>query len=261
VAIERGWQVSDRSAEPERHYSGVRQQAEHREGWIRVVVDGFSYQVIIDQEYPQTLDPVKSQTLKIELTRAKSGSRWRWADRKTGALEDRLPEVLEGLVSRAVEDREHAAIEARQVEERERAREKAETDARSKAVQHFLAEMLHQQVASFELSRAISAYCDALEQRIAAADLPFPELESATAWLEWARSHAAEIDPLQNLPTMPVAPAFTSEQLARYREGVESPGSQEDRCRSAPPQGMDPALMLLRLQAEKSSFRRWRPHV
>lgn len=261
AAEERGWQVRDRSAEPELHYSGIRRESEHRDGWIWVVVDGYSYTVTIDQEFPQTLDAVKSQILKIKLPRAKSGTRWRWADRKTGMLEDRLPEILEGLATLAVEDREHAVIEERETAERQRAREQAETDAQSKALQHFYAETLYQQVASFERSRAISAYCDEIEQRIAAADPAAPELDSAVRWLEWARSHAAEINPLQTLPRMPTAPVFTAEQLARHREGAKSPEPQGDRFSSAQSQGMDPALTLLHLQSEKSSFRRRHPHV
>jgi hypothetical protein len=261
AAVERGWQVRDRSSEFKPHYSGVRQTSEQREGRIWVEVDGYSYPVTIDQEFPQTLDPVKSQTLKIELPPSKSGSRSRLADRKTGTLEDRLPEVLEGLADRTAQDRERTAIEARQAEEQERACEQAETDAHSKAVQGFLAETLRQQAASFELSRVISAYCDALEERIAAADPAFPERESALRWLEWARNHAAEIDPLRHLPTMPDAPAFTPEQLEHYAEGAGVAGPQQERFRPTQGQSMDPALTLLQLQTEKSSFRRWRPRV
>ncbi|MEU6248173.1 hypothetical protein [Glycomyces sp. NPDC047010] len=109
AAEERGWQVRDRSGEAELHYSGIRRQSEHRAGWIWVEVDGYSYQVTIAQEFPQTLDAVKSQLLKIKLPHTKSGSRCRWADRKTGQLEDRLPEVIDGLATRAAEDRERTS--------------------------------------------------------------------------------------------------------------------------------------------------------
>ncbi|MCD0443649.1 hypothetical protein LO763_08430 [Glycomyces sp. A-F 0318] len=216
AAEERGWQVRERSAEPEPHYSGIRRESEHREGWIWVEVHGCSYTAAIDQQLPQTLDAVKSQSLKIELPRAKSGTRWRWAGRKTGLLEDRLPEIMEGLAARAAEERERTAVEAREAVERQRAREKAETDARSKALQRFYAETLYRQVSAFGRAWAISAYCDAVEEQIAAADPATPELQSAAEWLEWARSRAAEIDPLQTLPTMPAAPAFTAEQLASH---------------------------------------------
>lgn len=261
AAIERGWQVRDRSGEFKPHYSGVRQPSEQREGCIWVEVDGYSYPVTIDQEFPQTSDPVKSQTLKITLPPSKSGIRSRWADRKTGTLEDRLPEVLEGLANRAVEDRERAAIEARQAEERERAREKAETDAHARALHQFNAEELYRQVEAFKRARAINAYCDVLEQRIESADALDPDREGAIVWLAWARAHAAEIDPFRTLPTMPAAPEFTSERLARFMEGAETSEPQRDRFRSAQRHDMDPALTLLQLQAEKSSFRRWHPHV
>lgn len=187
---------------------------------------------------------MQSQSLKTELPHTKSADRCRWADRKTGALEDRLPELLEGLAVRAAEDRERITIEAQEAAERQRAREKAETDARSKALRHFYAETLYQQVSAFERVRVITAYCGAIEEQLAAADPAAPELESAVEWLEWARSHAAEIDPLQALPAMPAAPAFTRRSTPIY---------------AAP--RMDPALMTLQLQAEKSSFRRWYPHV
>ncbi|WP_335992220.1 hypothetical protein [Glycomyces sp. MUSA5-2] len=261
AAEERGWQVRDRPAEPELHYSGHRQESEHREGWIWVVIDGYSYTVTIDQEFPQTLDPVKSQTLKIELPHAKSGSRSRWADRKTGTLEDRLPEILEGLAARAAEDRERAAVEAQEAAERQRAREKAETDARSRALSQFNAETLYRQVAAFERARAISAYCDVLEQRIEATDAPESDRERAMAWLAWARAHAAEIDPFRVLPTMPEAPEFTAEQLAPYLNDAESSAPQGNQFDSARPQHLDPALMMLQFQVEKSYFRRQHPHV
>jgi hypothetical protein len=260
-SVERGWQVRGRSSDFKPYYSGVHEPSEQREGRIWVEVDGYSYPVTIDQEFPQTSDPVKSQTLKISLPPSRSGNRSRWADRKTGTLENRLPEILEALADRAAEDRERTASEARQAEERERAREKAETDAHTRALYQFNAETLDRQVEAFERTRAINTYCDVLEQRIEAAGALAPDRDGATAWLAWARAHAAEIDPLRTLPTMPAAPEFTSEQLARFMEEVETLEPQRDRFRSAQHQYMDPALMLLQLQAEKSSFRRWHPHV
>ncbi|GAA1676187.1 hypothetical protein GCM10009830_23580 [Glycomyces endophyticus] len=258
AAEERSWQVRDRSAEPELHYSGRRQDSEHREGWIWVVVEGYSYKVAIDQEFPQTLDPIKSQTLKIELPHAKSGIRWRWADRKTGTLEDRLPEILEGLAARAAEDGERAEVEAKEAAERQRAREKAETDAHTRALSQFRGETLYRQVEAFERARAIGTYCDVLEQQIETADVSASDREGAAAWLAWARAHAAEIDPFRVLPTMPKA---TAEQLARHLEGAESAVPQRHREGSASSQDMDRALMMLQLQAEESSFRRRHPHV
>jgi hypothetical protein len=224
TAVDRGRQVSDRSAELGLRCGGRVRGPEHRGGWIWVLIDGYSYPVAIDQEFPQALDAVKSQALKIELPRATSGSRWRWAGRRTGTLEDRLPEVLEGLAGRAAEDRERTAVEAREAAGRQRVREKAETDAHSRALQHFLAETLYQQVAVFARSRAISAYCGEVEQRIAAADPAAPERDSAVRRLGWARGHAAGLDPLQDLSIMPAAPEFTHEDLRPHRKGVETAG-------------------------------------
>lgn len=118
-----------------------------------------------------------------------------------------LPEVLEGLAIHAVEDREHAIAEAQAAAERQRVRNAAITDAQGRALHQFYAETLYQQVSAFDRSRAIAAYCDQIEQRIAAADATAPEREAAAAWLAWARDHAAAIDPLQALPTMPAAPS------------------------------------------------------
>ncbi|SDL08212.1 hypothetical protein SAMN05216298_2634 [Glycomyces sambucus] len=125
----------------------------------------------------------------------------------------------------------------------------------------FKAETLYRQVEAFERARAINTYCDVLEQQIEAADVLESDRDGATAWLAWARVHAAQIDPFRTLPTMPNAPEFTSEQLARFMDGAETLEPQRDRFRSTPPQYMEPALTLLHLQAEKSSFRRWHPHV
>ncbi|WP_335988362.1 hypothetical protein [Glycomyces sp. MUSA5-2] len=252
----RGWQVRDRSGEAEPHYSGHRRQSEHREGWIWVEVEGYSYQVTIEQEFPQTLDAVKSQTLKIELPHTKSGSRCRWADRKTGTLEDRLPEVLDGLATRAAEDRERIAIEAQEAAERQRAREKAETDARSRALSQFNAETLYRQVAAFERARAISAYCDVLEQRIEATDAPESDRERAMAWLAWARAHAAEIDPFRTLPTMPEAPEFTPEDLKPFIAGSEAFGTEGMSITHSAARPQDLNMVWLHLLAQKPYFRR-----
>lgn len=159
-------------------------------------------------------------SLAIELPRSKSGSRWRWADRKTGALEDRLPEVLEGLASRAAEDRTHAEAAAQAAAERQVAREKGETDARARALSQFYADSLYRQVEAFQCARAVSAYCEVLEQRIEAAEVPEPDLERATARLAWARTHATEIDPFRTLPTMPEAPEFTPKELEAFMVAI-----------------------------------------
>jgi hypothetical protein len=256
AAIARGWQVSDRSSETPPHHHYDCSESGHREGWVWVLIDSFSYRVNIDQEFPQTLDPVKSKSLEIELPRSKSGIRWQWADRKTGTLEDRLPEVLEGLACRATEDRARAAEAARATAEREVAREKAETDAHARALSQFYADSLYRQVEAFEHARAISTYCDALEQQIKAAEVPEPDLERATTWLAWARTHATEIDPFRTLPTMPKAPEFAPKELEAFVKGSDRLGPERKSIQesAAPPQ--DSNATWLHLPAQKSFFRR-----
>lgn len=231
AALERGWKVSNRPKEQRAHRTYHQRVHGRHEGVVCIGIDGFTYEVTIDQEFPQSANPVKAQTLKIELPYARASGRRVWADRKTAALDDRLPEILEGLADRAVEDRERVIAEEREKAERRRRWEAAMSRAEERAIEHHYAEILDGQAQAFERSRRLGRYCDRLEQRIADDDSGSPEAASATAWLAWARTYAESLDPFGTLPTMPAAPEFGPRDLEPFLDGWSPYGPEGRRNR------------------------------
>ncbi|MFG3342610.1 hypothetical protein [Glycomyces sp. NPDC048151] len=228
AAVDQGWKVTEPAVEGHRHRNSYYQHSPpYREGEIQIGIDGFTYKVTIDQEFPQSADPVKSRTLKIDLPHYNAhGSRCEWADRKTMTLEERLPEIADALAKRAVADREGVITETNKKAERQRRWEAAVTQARVQAREHHLEKELKRQARAHEECRILREYCRQFEQRIAAADPDAPELESARAWLTWTRAFIETIDPFRTLPTMPEAPVFEQEALRPFLNGLNSNGPE-----------------------------------
>jgi hypothetical protein len=227
AAADRDWKITEPPTEGHGYRTSFYQHSPpYREGEIQIGIDGFVYKVTIDQEFPQSADPVKSKTLKIGLPHYKShGGRCDWADRKTMTLEERLPEIIDALARRAVADREEAIAEEEKKAERQH-RDAAIARAKEEALQHHHAGALKRQARALEECRILREYCRQLGQRIEAADPGAPELEAATAWLAWARTYAESIDPFRTLPTMPPAPDFSIEDLKPFLKGVNPPGTE-----------------------------------
>lgn len=219
-ADRRGYQVAGpavrgRTARPAAHG----RWAARREGYVELTVDGFSCRVTIKREYPESLDPDRSAVLMIELPYSRSGRQSKWADRKRWKLEEVLGVVLREIELRVVDDGQRKADEERALAEREALWTAAMDEARVRAVEAQLAEVLREQSEAWRDSQRLHEYCDALEQRLHAARPEESGLADARRWLDWARQYARSIDPLVLLPSMPKTREVKSEDLKPFLRG------------------------------------------
>lgn len=77
--------------------------------------------------------------------------------------------------------------------------------------------ILREQAGAWREANALRQYCDALERRCdATVGEEGADVESARAWLRWARDFAEAIDPLGELPPMPSEPELTPDDLKPY---------------------------------------------
>ncbi|THV41179.1 hypothetical protein [Glycomyces buryatensis] len=216
AAHDRGWKVRDQPVDQRHHYgSGSRRRYDRREGAVQVGIDGFTYAVTIDQEFPQSENPIKAKNLKLELPYSSYGQH-KWADRKTMTLEDRLPEVMDGLAKSAAGDRRSAIAAEKAKVERQRQWETVMANAKVQALEHHYASALEQQSQAFERFKRLTAYCDLLEERLQEEEADHPDNDAARQWLAWARTFADSTDPLRTLPAMPTAPEFKAEDLKPF---------------------------------------------
>ncbi|WP_308346605.1 hypothetical protein [Streptomyces sp. ISL-66] len=193
--------------------------AAQREGYVELTVDGFSCRVTIKREYPESLDPDRAVVLMIELPYSRSGRQSKWADRKRWKLEDVLGIVLREIELRAVDDGQRKADEERAAAERKALWTAAMDEARGRAVEAQLAGVLREQSEAWRGSRLLHEYCDALEQRLAAAEPEESGLVDARRWLDWAHQYARSLDPLVLLPGMPKTREVEAEDLKPFLQG------------------------------------------
>lgn len=216
AAVERGWKVRDQPVDQRHHYGYNSARKYHRrEGEFQIGIDGFSYAITIDQEFPQSEHPIKAQSLKLDIPYSSYGQH-KWADRKTMTLEDRLPEVMDSLARSAAGDRRTAIAAEKAKVQRQHQWETAMADAKVQALQRHFATTLDQQSQTFEHFKRLTAYCDQLEQRLQEAGPDHPDAAAATQWLSWARAYTESVDPLQALPQMPATPEFKAEDLKPF---------------------------------------------
>ncbi|MCJ0868454.1 hypothetical protein [Streptomyces sp. AP-93] len=173
----------------------------------------------IKREYPESLDPERSVVLMIELPYSRSGRRSKWADRKRWKLEDVLGTVLQEIELRAVDDGRRKADEERAAAERKALWTAAMDEARDRAVEAQLAEVLREQSEAWRDSRLLHEYCHALERRLAEAGPEGSGLADARRWLDWARRYARSLDPLVVLPGMPKTRGLEAEDLKPFLRG------------------------------------------
>lgn len=124
---------------------------------------------------------------------AKSWYSYSYSDGARWTLESRLGLLLQDLEHRAAEaerrDREQELLEA----ERRRRWYAAIKQAREWQIEQHRAEFLNAQVGAWHRAAEIRAFCQAARARTESALAPAEE----TAWLEWAESYAAQLDPLR----------------------------------------------------------------
>jgi hypothetical protein len=155
-----------------------------------------------------------------------SRSSLKWADRRSGTLEEKLPLLLRDLERRAAaSEHRQREVECRAIE-RERQWQAAVDRARERHVEHHRGELLRGEAARWREAEQIRAYCDA-------AEAAYPDDRSTAAWVAWGRRHADQLDPLHTAPQMPSAPAPESvppEELRPFLEGW-SPHGPDGRMR------------------------------
>jgi hypothetical protein len=216
AAIEREWSVTEHPVDLDGALTDVVRTARCRVGAIRIGLESHTIAVAIDQKHPLSPDQTKGEHLKITLPESYSGSQSTWSDGKTGALEQRLPEVIEALAQRAAAERERLAAATRAAAAEQQAREAELARAKVQARERFYGKELERQALAFERWRRLTAYCDQLEAHLQAADPEAPGTESARSWLAWAREHTAAVDPFSELPGMPEVPEFGPDSLSPF---------------------------------------------
>jgi hypothetical protein len=143
-----------------------------------------------------------------------------WSDRKSWTLEDKLPELLQELELRAVEDDERGAEERRQAEERRRKWELAMERAQERFLEAHRAKVLRAQLAARQEAKVMSAYLVELEE----VHVDSPEWAE---WIAWVREYIKRVDPLESAPSMPEEPEISREDLKLYLPSGMNPYGPE----------------------------------
>ncbi|MBO3738126.1 hypothetical protein [Actinoplanes flavus] len=117
----------------------------------------------------------------------------RWADYAQRNVEADLPEVLKEMERRTSDLR--AQRDARQRAEQRRLEQK-----RQRKIIKRRDKVLREQVAAWKLARQIRDHCD----QLLASGMPADD-----SWLVWARTYAAQVDPLCDPPVAPPDPSPT----------------------------------------------------
>lgn len=116
----------------------------------------------------------------------------KWSDRQKEPLENRLNEVMVGIVALL----EHQVFEKRRKDEEERLRQEA---IKRKEEEDRRREKLEADVRAWRKSEDIKAYLDAFEQRAIKEKGVLDPDSPEGVWLAWARRYAESVDPLNKL--------------------------------------------------------------
>ncbi|MCX6395661.1 MAG: hypothetical protein NTV23_04185 [Propionibacteriales bacterium] len=163
------------------------EEIERRDVPIAEELDGAKYEW---QRVRSSVQQVHSGRLALRL-----GERYStitWADRKRWTLDDKLPQMFEHLRTTAVDVLAARERQARDLEERTRAWEKAVESARKAYVAQVNRDQLHEQLADRDSAVRMRAYAADLEaSRGGEADRGV-----LVEWVEWIRAEADRVDPL-----------------------------------------------------------------
>lgn len=189
-----------------------------REGELNIVIDGFSYRVMIDQQHPEAEDDERYGQLYVWVRgpgHTYDGCRTHWRDGKRARIDDSIASVLWEIES-------WAAAARREKDDRQARWQAAMDEAMRLATHNRLVAELEQQVRSWRHIQDLRQYCDALEARIADADEE-ESVDEARRWLTWAREHAEVMDPLFQLPVTP-RPKLRPADLEPHLDGWSPQG-------------------------------------
>lgn len=144
-------------------------------------------------------------------------------DRKTIALEDQLPKVMQALELRAAEDEERRLARVRDEEARKRHWDEVRATAVVELREHHRSQTLNEQAARWAQHQAINTYLDALEQHLTTSTEP-DDIAAAHEWLDWARAHQRATNPLSSRIAMPADPEATPTALQPFMRGLSPYG-------------------------------------
>ncbi len=146
------------------------------------------------------------------------GQRSNWADRVRWSLEDKLPQVIEGVAARSEYAMQQRIIREEREVEFARQRELAEARARDQLRENHRAEALLQQCANWHLACELRTYLDAATQQIEVTADP-DEAQATGEWLEWGRRYAEDLDPLNSPIAAPPDSEPSAEELRAFLRG------------------------------------------
>jgi hypothetical protein len=165
---------------------------------------------------------ISTGRLQLSLDSRYNGRKHEFRDSKRSTLENALPEVLREMEIRNLEDlakqRERDDAAAKAQVRWENAMRRAEDNLQ---YEH-KAKRLRSQVSAWQETEAIHGYIQAMTE--ATALLPTEERADATAWIEWARQYAEQLDPLGKRLAVPEDRRFTSDDLKPFLGGLSPYG-------------------------------------
>lgn len=141
--------------------------------------------------------PTEKLSLLIRSYHWNSGLRKSWSDGKRGQVEDYLHEFIDGV--RAMAAYEKAFAIRREQEEQHRKAELLQKKYVQKCeeLEREILDKLEDQVRNWNFSMQLREYIAAVESK-AKKQYPAAYPKGLSAWLEWASSHADELDPLKD---------------------------------------------------------------
>lgn len=148
---------------------------------------------------------------------AREGRPTSWSDRRSGTLEQKLPDLLRELEIRAAEDDDSKIRAERAAQQRQRQWELAMERAKASFIEAHRAKSLRAQVSAWHEAQTTAGYLAALEEA-------HGETDAAAAWIEWIRGYVERLDPLRSLPTMPETPDISREDLKPFLGGLSPYG-------------------------------------
>lgn len=151
--------------------------------------------------YPPTYDYIPSGELTIKIGGAwNSGLQSQWKDTSSTKLEDKLSDLIVGLVKNA-EWQRNARLQ-REEAARLRDEENARRDARIRLQEDEARAVgkLTKDAGSWHQAQQLRAYIEAVERRGILPDGNGLEGQSLGEWLEWAKHQADRLDPLTESP-------------------------------------------------------------
>lgn len=246
-AERRGFDVEIVEGEEPRRY-GSAGWSGGRDGHLRFSIRGHSESLRIREEglpsrsywiqQNSTYDYVKGESrpgplseyeegatgrLEIEIVGYGGGGRAsKWGDRRSWALEEKLPEILREIEMRAVEAEERKREAERREAERQRQWELAMERAKGRWLEAYRGQILERQADQWRTAETVRAYVDAMAA--------FAVGEEAEEWIEWSRAHADLVDPLTDGVRPPEPPdSIPLDELRPFLDGWSPYGPDHGR--------------------------------